>query len=202
MVGFERSNDRLSAVVTEGGAIPCGLAIIAAGPWTGGLLTGLGVDVPTPPLKGQMVLLKGERPLIRRIIEHGKKYLVPRDDGRILVGATEEHAGFDVRTTEVAVRDLIEEARWLCPILANAEVERSWAGLRPGSFDSKPYLGFAPGFSNLIVASGHQRAGLQLAPASAEVIADLAMGRTPRIDLTPFRLDREPGGPADPTFRS
>ena len=86
--------------------------------------------------------------------------------------------------------------------MKEAEVERSWAGLRPGSVDSKPYLGFAPGFANVIVATGHKRAGLQLAPASAEVVADLVLGRTPRVDLAPFRLDREPGEPADPTFRS
>ena len=202
VLGFESSGGRVTAVRTEGGSIPCGRAIVAAGAWTSALLGGLGVKVVTPPLKGQIVLIRGDRPLIRRVIEHGKNYLVPRDDGRILIGATEEDAGFDTRTTSEALRDLLDEARRLCPILAGAEVERSWAGLRPGSVDSKPYLGLAPGFSNLIVATGHKRAGLQLAPASAEVIADLALGRPPRVDLAPYRLDREPGEPADPTFRS
>jgi glycine oxidase len=202
VVGFEASGGRVTAVKLEGGSIPCGTAIVSAGAWSSGLLEGLGVQVATTPLKGQIVLLRSDRPLIRRIIEHGKNYLVPRDDGRILVGATEEDAGFDTRTTTEALRDLRLEAQRLCPILESAEVERSWAGLRPGSVDSKPYLGFAPGFKNLIVATGHKRAGLQLAPASAEVIADLAMNRPPRVDLTPYRLDREPGEPADPTFRS
>ena len=115
VVGFESSANRLDAVITEADAIPCGVAVVAAGPWTAGLMQGLGVAVPTPPLKGQMVLLRSDRPLIRRIIEHGKKYLVPRDDGRILVGATEEETGFDSRTTNQAAADLIEEARRLCP---------------------------------------------------------------------------------------
>jgi glycine oxidase len=202
VLGFEAKGGKVSSVLTEAGAIPCGLVVVAAGAWSSGVLAGLGVRVETPPLKGQIVLLKGDRPLLRRVVEHGKNYLVPRDDGRILVGATEEDAGFDTRTTAEALRDLLAEAHRLCPILKEAEVERSWAGLRPGSVDSKPYLGFAPGFSNAIVATGHKRAGLQLAPASAEVIADLVLGREPRVDLTPYRLDREPGGPPDPAFRS
>jgi glycine oxidase len=202
VLGFETTAGRVSAVVTEAGAIPCGLAIVAAGAWSAGVLASLGVQVATPPLKGQIVLLRSERPLLRRIIEHGKKYLVPRDDGRVLIGATEEDAGFDTRTTAEAQGELLAEAYELCPILKEAEVERSWAGLRPGSIDSRPYLGFVPGYPNLIAATGHKRAGLQLAPASAEVITDLALGRPPRIDLAPFRLDREPGEPADPTYRS
>jgi glycine oxidase len=202
VVGFEATAGRVSAVRTEGGPIPCGKVVIAAGAWSGGLMEGLGVRMATPPLKGQIVLLRSEKPLIRRIVEHGKNYLVPRDDGRVLVGATEEDVGFDTRTTSEAMRDLLAEAYRLCPILAEAEAERSWAGLRPGSVDSKPYLGFAPGFENVIVATGHKRAGLQLAPATAEVVVDLILGRAPRVDLKPYRVDREPGEPADPTFRS
>ena len=133
----------------------------------------LGVQAPTPPLKGQIVLLRHDRPLLRRIVEHGKNYLVPREDGRVLIGATEEDAGFDTRTTPAAVRDLLSEALWLCPVLGQAEVEASWAGLRPGSIDTRPYIGPAPGYRNLIVATGHKRAGLQLSPATAELVADL-----------------------------
>ena len=174
------------------GPLPCGCVVVAAGPWSAALLEGVGVTVATPPIKGEIVLLRGDRRLLTRIVEHGKNYLVPRDDGRILVGATEEEAGFDTRSTPAGVRALLGEALELCPILAEAEVERSWAGLRPGSIDTRPYLGIAPGYDNLIVATGHKRAGLQLAPATAEVIADLVLGRPPRIDLSSFRIDRPP----------
>ncbi len=201
-IGFDVRGDRVEAVRTEAGPIPCGTLVVAAGAWTAGLMGWLGVPVATPPLKGQIVLLKADRPMIRRIIEHGRNYLVPREDHRVLIGATEEDAGFDARTTPEAFADLRDLAVRLCPTLRDADVEHSWAGLRPGSIDSKPYLGPAPGFANLIVAAGHKRAGIQLAPASAEVIADLVLGRAPRIDLAPFRPDREPGGPADPAFRS
>ena len=107
--------------------------ILAAGAWTGGLAHELGVRLATPPVKGQIVMLRSEQPLLRRIVEHGKNYLVPRDDGRLLIGATEEDAGFDTRPTPLGVRDLIDEALRLCPILSTAAVEATWAGLRPGA---------------------------------------------------------------------
>jgi glycine oxidase len=202
VAGFETAGGRVSAVRTATGSIPCGAVVLAAGAWTGGLLDGLGVRAPTPPLKGQIVLLRSDRPLLRRIVEHGRNYLVPRDDGRILVGATEEHAGFDTRPTPVGVRDLLDEALRLCPGLAAAEVEAAWAGLRPSSCDTRPYIGVLPGYSNAFVATGHKRAGLQLSPATAEVVADLVLGRPPRIDLAPFRVDREPARGDEEVFRS
>jgi glycine oxidase len=202
VLGFELERGKVVAVRTAEERLSCGCVVVAAGPWSSALLEGAGVRAPTPPLKGQIVLLRSDRRLLTRIVEHGKNYLVPRDDGRILIGATEEDAGFDVRATPTGVRDLIDEALALCPILAEAEVERTWAGLRPGSIDTRPYLGFAPGSPNLIVATGHKRAGLQLAPATAEVIADLVLGRPPRIDLGPFRIDRPPGEQAETAFRS
>ena len=88
--GFRVQDRRVTAVRTSVGDLPCGMVVVAAGAWSGSLLETIGVDAPTPPIKGQIVLLRGERPLIRRVVEHGKNYLVPRDDGRVLVGATEE----------------------------------------------------------------------------------------------------------------
>jgi len=198
---LEIQGDRITAVRTGAGKLSCRWVIVAAGAWSGGLLRDAGVEAPTPPLKGQIVLLRHDRLLLRRIVEHGKNYLVPREDGRVLIGATEEDAGFDTRATPAAVRDLLSEALRLCPVLGQAEIEKSWAGLRPGSIDTKPYVGLAPGYRNLVVASGHKRAGLQLSPATAELVADLVVGRTPRLDLSPFRLDREPDS-SDDTFRS
>lgn len=202
VVGFETSGGRITGVKTNSGTVACGTVVITAGAWTGGLLDALGLHAPTPPVKGQIVLLKCDRPLLRRIVEHGRDYLVPRDDGRILIGATEEDAGFDTRSTPVAVRDLLDEALKLCPALAGAEVEKAWAGLRPGSLDTRPYLGALPGYDNAFVASGHKRAGLQLSPATAELITDLVLGRLPRIDLSPFRVGREPASGDSEVFRS
>jgi glycine oxidase len=198
---LETRGDRVVAVRTSAGVFSCGWVIMAAGAWSGGLLEDIGVHAPTPPLKGQIVLLRHDRPLLTRIVEHGKNYLVPRGDGNILIGATEENAGFDTRPTAAAVRDLLSEALRLCPALEQARVEAVWAGLRPGSIDTRPYIGMAPGFRNLIVATGHKRAGLQLSPATAELVAALVLGRKPKLDLAHFRVDRQPDSTAD-TVRS
>jgi len=200
--GFSTSVDKIDAVITSAGPVPCGRVVLCAGAWSGALLNGLGVSSPTPPLRGQIVLLKSGQPILKRIVEHGDCYLVPREDGHVLIGSTEEDAGFDSRTTPMGVRGLIDEAFRLCPALASAQVEKAWAGLRPGSIDSRPYLGPLPGYRNAFVATGHKRAGLQLSPATAEVMTDLILDRPPRVDLTSFRLDREPAAAADAVFRS
>jgi glycine oxidase len=202
VTGFVTQGDRVTTVQTVHGAVACGTLVVAAGAWTSGLLDGIGVRVPTPPLKGQIVLLRSDPPILRRIIELGKNYIVPRDDGRTLIGATEEETGFDTRTTAQGVRELIDLAMRLCPGLAVAEVERSWAGLRPGSMDTRPFIGPLPGYSNTFVATGHKRAGLQLSPATAEVMTDLILGRSPGMDLSSFRLDREASDDEDDAFRS
>jgi glycine oxidase len=198
---LDTRGDQVVSVRAGGISISCGQVIMAAGAWSGLLLGDLGVSAPTPPLKGQIVLLRQHGAALQHIIEHGKNYLVPRNDGRVLVGATEEDAGFDTRVTATGVSDLLSEALWLCPALSRAEVEASWAGLRPGSIDTRPYIGLAPGYRNLIVATGHKRAGLQLSPATAELVSDLVLGRPPRMDLTPFRVDRQPESHED-AFRS
>lgn len=200
--GLETHGERLMAVQTATERFECGAVVIAAGAWSEGLLAGVGLAVPTRPVKGQIVLLRADRPPSRRIIEHGSRYLVPRDDGRVLVGATEEDAGFDTRPTSAAVHGLLGEALRLCPALAHAEVERSWAGLRPGNLDDRPTIGRAPGPSNLIIATGHRRVGLQLSPGTAALVADLLLDRPPRLDLTPFRPGREPAPPRPNAFRS
>ena len=118
--GFRVQNRRVTAVRTSVGDLPCGTVVVAAGAWSGQLLETIGVHAPTPPFKGQIVLLRSERPLIRRVVEHGKNYLVPRDDGRVLVGATEENVGFDSMPTSQVTRELARSGRSTLP-----RVERS-----------------------------------------------------------------------------
>jgi glycine oxidase len=199
---LEIDGNTVTAVRTSTGKIGCGTVIVAAGAWSGDLLRDAGVSAPTNPIKGQIVLLRSNRPLIRRIIENGEHYLVPREDGRVLIGATEEDAGFDTRTSYAATQWLLNKAVRLCPILAEAEVEATWAGLRPGSIDRRPTIGRSSSVTNLIVATGHRRAGLQLSPATAEVVADLVLGRDARIDLGPFQPGRQASLEGDETFRS
>jgi glycine oxidase len=128
------------------------------------------MDLKIEPVKGQMVLLRSTPSPIRNVIEVGREYLVPRNDGRILVGSTEERAGFDKRNTARAVTDLLNFAQRLIPSLKSAQFEQCWAGLRPYSAIGKPYLGRLPHLINASIAAGHFRYGLHLSPITAVLI--------------------------------
>jgi glycine oxidase len=188
--GFDVHAQRMTAVRTASGSIAADAVCITSGAWTAEILRPLGPELPIRPVRGQIVLFHPPRPLLRQIVNCGARYLVPRDDGRLLAGSTEEDVGFDKRTTSEGVAGLIDFATQLVPALTEAKVERTWAGLRPGTPDGLPYLGRVPGFENLFIAAGHYRSGLSLSPATAVVMSRLIRGDSPGIDLSPFRLDR------------
>jgi glycine oxidase len=188
--GFDVTAGRVTHAITSQGKLAAGQFCVTSGPWSRALLVRLGIDLPVKPVRGQMALLTSLRPVLRSIVNAGKQYLVPRCDGRILVGSTEEDAGFDKRTTAQAIASLLDLAGRLAPPLADLSLEQCWAGLRPSSHDGFPYLGRVPNCENVFVATGHFRNGLQLSPATAVVIARLITGADAVLDLTPFRPDR------------
>jgi len=173
---FVLRNGQLVELSTGSGPLKARQFCFTTGAWTGQILQRLGIATGILPIRGQMVLFRCQRPPISRIVNLGSRYLVPRDDGHLLAGSTEEEVGFDRRTTEDAIAELIAFARDLVPALADATIERTWAGLRPGSFDGLPYLGPLPGIKNAFVAAGHFRTGLYLSPATALVMSQLMLG--------------------------
>lgn len=185
---FVVAHHELTEIRTSAGPLTARQYCFTAGAWTGQVLARLGVSAGILPIRGQIVLFRCDEPPVTRIINEGSRYLVPRDDGRVLAGSTEEEVGFDKRTTDEAIAELTAFARGLVPALAAAPIERAWAGLRPGSFDGLPYLGRLPGLSNAFVAAGHFRTGLYLSPATAVVMSQLLRGEEPQIDLSPFRM--------------
>ncbi len=201
-IDFLTQGDRVTGVMTDTGPLASDKVVVTAGAWSEGLLGNLGIDMPTRPIKGQMLLLDPGRVVISRIVEHGKCYLVPRDEGLVLAGATEEWVGFDDSLTTDAHELLFQEAVSLVPALAAANVVNQWCGFRPGSKDSRPYVGPVPGHAGLFVATGHQRAGLSLSPATAESMADLITGQPPRIALEGYAIDRPLAPRRDEAVRS
>ena len=146
--------------------------------------------MPLRPIRGQIALLHGSRPLLTSVVNRGARYLVPRPDGRVLIGSTEDDVGFDKRTTAGAITDLLEMAFELVPELREQTLEQSWAGLRPATADRLPFIGPVPGLENAFIAAGHFRAGLGLSTGTAVVLSQLIRGETPTINLEPLRLDR------------
>ena len=148
------------------------------------------------PVKGEIVTLRergGER-VCSRIVVGDRLYMVPRPDGRLLVGATVEEKGFDTTVTAGGVHELLRESYRTLPETAEMELVEIRAGLRPGTPDNAPILGWGPGA--VVFATGHFRNGILLAPATADAVAALLYGEAPAIDLRPFSPGRFAGTPA------
>ncbi len=181
----------LERVITATGEVRAGTWIVAAGAWTGGLLRPFGLEIDTRPIRGQIVLMRLAAPVLGRIVNRGLEYLVQRPDGRLLVGSTIEDVGFTPETTPETVAELENVAASLLgDLVRGATVERTWAGLRPGSFDGAPTIGRIPGYDNVLVSAGHFRAGLHQSTGSAVLLADLLAGRPTHLDMAPFAADR------------
>jgi glycine oxidase len=164
---------------------------LSTGAWTGRAAASLGVRLELEPRRGQMILLPPSSVALRRIINEGPRYLVPRRDGQILVGSTVEDVGFDQSTRKEDLRELHTFAAGLVPGLADVPIAASWAGLRPRTGDGNPFLGKLPGTENAFVAAGHFRSGILLAPITALLMCQFMLGESPSADLAPFRVDRE-----------
>jgi glycine oxidase len=181
------SHGGVSGVITTKTSFRAPTVVNCAGAWSGQIAPHA---FPTRPVKGQMLYVASpSRNLLRHVIRSPEVYLIPRSDGRILVGTTVEEAGFDKRTDTVTIQRLHRAAIALVPELRNARVLEDWAGLRPGTPDALPILGSTatPGY---YVATGHFRDGILLAPITAQIMANVITGTGCPYDLTPFAASR------------
>lgn len=165
-----------------------GVVVNCAGAWASQMKP---LGVPTRPVKGQMVCLipsaDPERPgpLVRHVVRTPEVYIIPRSDGRVLLGATVEEAGYDKRVDPDTVKRLHQAAIAAVPAIAQMRMHDAWAGLRPGTPDGLPILG-ATSMKGYYAATGHYRDGIMLAPVTAQVMTEVLQGRKPRFDLKPF----------------
>ncbi len=180
---------RATGVELGGGeVVRAGAVVITAGAWS--LLAGSGLRAGlVEPVRGQMVELRtAARPLDHVVFGPGA-YLSPRDDGRVIVGSTQERVGFHKAVTVRGIRGLLGGAAACVPALEDAEITRTWSGLRPATPDDAPLLGPGPA-EGLFVAAGHFRNGILLAPVTGEIVAALVTGAAPVADLAPFAVGR------------
>ncbi len=184
--GFLREAGQVCGVRTAQAALRADQVVVAAGAWSGQLLSHLGIALPVEPVKGQMLLYKGAADYLSSMVLAGGRYAIPRRDGHLLVGSTLEFAGFDKTPTEAALCSLRASAEALLPALAQATPVGHWAGLRPGSPDGIPFIGAVADQPGLWLNCGHYRNGLVLAPASCELLKNLLLGESPIIDPQPY----------------
>jgi glycine oxidase len=181
------SDGRAIGVTTTKTSFQASKIVNCAGCWSGQISP---LRLPTRPVKGQMLcLIMQPRNLLKHVIRTPDVYLIPRSDGRLLVGATVEEAGFDKRTDPPTIQRLRQAALKLVPKLADARILEDWAGLRPGSPDNLPILGATP-IPGYYIATGHFRDGILLAPITAQIMTDVIEGREPGYDLNPFLASR------------
>ena len=183
--GFVREKDRISGVKVNGEFFRGNTIVVAAGCWSGALTQELGFNLPIQPSRGQIVLVDAMPLVLRHTIDGLGVYLVPRSDGVILIGATVEFVGYDKRTTLEGIQQMIEAGTTLIPELARMPFAQAWAGLRP-HIKNGPCLGKAPGLDNVIIASGHFKNGILLAPITGVLISELITTGVPSISLEPF----------------
>jgi glycine oxidase len=179
----------VTGVELDGDLLPAAVVVVAAGSWSG-LVEGAGVP-PTVvrPARGQLVSIETRPPLFRHVVSAPGGYLVPRRDGTVLAGSTVEMAGFRKEVTVGGLAAILTLARTLIPALGDAPVTGSWSNFRPFTEDHLPVLG-ATRVRGLVLATGHFRNGILLAPITAQAIAELiATGQSP-IDLAPFAIER------------
>lgn len=171
-------NGHAYGVLTETDKHSADVTILATGAWTSFIEIGdaglIGVDIK--PIRGQMIAFEPSNGLSNKVIYGHDCYLVPRADGRILVGATVEDVGFDKSVTDEAIDELRGSAVEILPEIASCDVVESWSGLRPRSGDELPVIGNVAGIDNLLIATGHYRNGILLAPLTARIIAEKAVG--------------------------
>ncbi|WP_020472069.1 NAD(P)/FAD-dependent oxidoreductase [Zavarzinella formosa] len=204
VVRFETGASRITAAISQDGSRhPASKFLLCPGAWGGRLLALLEINLPVRPVRGQIVVFRTKPDLLPKIVSVGPNYFVPRADGRLLVGATEDpEAAFDKSTKIADARMLTEFAIQHVPVLKNAPIEHTWAGLRPGSPGGIPFIGPVPGFANAFFAGGHYRAGIQLSPGTALAMSELLTDSPPWLDLAPFRLDRTSAEPHLRPFQS
>ena len=167
--------------------IACGQVLVAAGAWTSRLAPCLAHAAPIDPVGGVALRLRTAQPAVDMIVKRGSTYIIPRGAEEVIVGATtDRRSGADARVTARAVARLTRNAVDMMPGLADAGVAASWAGLRPKSRTGGPVIGPVPGASGLVVAAGHYKTGLCMAPLTAELVCGLMIGHGLQFDASCF----------------
>ncbi len=186
VVSLNLSDGRVTGVTTQNTTYAAPLVVNCAGAWSGQIYP---YHFPVRPVKGQMLAVVCRRKLLKHVLRSSEVYIVPRSDGRILIGATVEEAGYDKRVVPDTIRALHRAAIKIMPSLSEARVVEDWAGLRPGTPDGLPILGTTP-TPGYYVATGHFRDGILLTPITAKLMGQVITGESPSLDLGAFSAER------------
>ncbi|AJD92952.1 hypothetical protein JMA_36350 [Jeotgalibacillus malaysiensis] len=184
------SNGKVTGVTTNEGDFMSSHVVVTGGVWSEKLISETGLQLNMYPVKGECFSVRTEAPLLTSTIFTPGCYLVPKKDGRIIVGATVVPNTFNQQVTLEGIFSLMAHAQKLVPSILQGEWEKAWTGIRPQTADGLPYLDEHPDYKGLFIATGHFRNGILLSPITGEIMADLIEGKSPAVDLSSFRLNR------------
>jgi glycine oxidase len=187
---LEHDESGVKGVRVAGSRHEADVVVLAAGAWSG-QIGGLPVPLPVRPVKGQMLALRMDpvTPLLRHVVWAPRAYLVPRRDGRLIIGATTEERGFDPSLTAGGILALLEGAWRVVPGIEDLPIDEMWVGFRPGSRDDAPVLGPCD-IPGLVLATGHHRNGILLTPVTAQAVARYVLDGEVDPVIRPFALAR------------
>jgi len=183
---FVVEGQKVTGVRTTQGTISAGAVVVASGAFSALLSDELGIHLPVFPVKGELLAVDARPVPIRANIYNSRCYIVPKRDGRVIIGATEEPGVYDRHPTLGGVAYLSQSAVDLIPRLSHTSFTSAWGGLRPGTPDGRPILGSVEGWEGLLLATGHYRNGVLLSAVTGEIIASLALGQPPQLTSRRF----------------
>ncbi len=210
VTGIDRVGSKVTSVVTNDGKIPTDTVVNAAGVWSPMLANMVGIELPISPRKGELFVTEKGQPLWRGVLGTAR-YLLSKTplksgtgndefrtgiiasytaSGNLLIGATREFVGFDLRSTYQGIEGLLQHFAAVIPLASNLHILRSYSGLRPSSPDGLPIIGRSPDLPNFMIASGHEGDGIILSPITGKLIADLYLGIGDETLLDSFALSR------------
>lgn len=165
--------------------------VVASGVWSTKFFKQLGLDHQLTPVKGECLSVIDEKAALKHTIFHDHYYIVPRTNGRLVIGATMIENDWNERVSLRGIHTLIEKAKTMFPSVADMKIDSFWSGLRPQTFDHKPFIGLHPEEEGILFATGYYRNGILLAPATGQMIRDLILKRQIKSEwVEAFKIDR------------
>jgi glycine oxidase len=183
----ERRGSRIDRVRIGDAVVSPGAVVLAAGAWSA-RIPGIAPAPPVVPVRGQMLALRPPPGAVRRVLFDRDGCLTPRRSGEVLVGGTVEDAGFEKAVTAAGIRRLLDDVERIAPAGLGWPIVRAWAGIRPGTSGDGPVIGWHAELENLVVATGHHRNGILLAPVTADAVAALLEGTAVPREAAPFGI--------------
>ena len=180
-----------STIKTSKGMFNARYVVVANGVWSSELFSRVGLDHMLYPIKGECLSVSSKSFSLKHTIFHNGSYIMPRKNGELVIGSRMIPNDWDEEPTLGAVESLIEKAKTMLPGVMDMKINSVWAGLRPQTFDEKPFIGKHPEYDDILFATGHSRNGVLLAPATGEMIRDLILGKAANAAwVEAFKIDR------------